>query len=260
MFVALMGVLVALVAAAVAGLAAYIANRAISQQVRQDFREGSGLVSGIIGTLFAISVGLVVVAAWNQVNSATQTTSTEASNLVDVYWYSRSLPDPQRETLRRLADEYTTTVIRQEWPLMAEQRTLSSAAWHSVEQLRAFFQTIEPRTSAASTRYGQAMSRMQAVLDARRTRAQMADTGVPPLLWIALAGCGLIAVLPAVVCGGPVRKVHVTMAAVVGGLVGMVLFLVYQLDFPFSGGVTVSPAAFEQALGRFASIRSLGAG
>ncbi|MFI9550898.1 bestrophin-like domain [Nonomuraea endophytica] len=260
MFVALVGVVVALVAAAIAGLAAYLADRAIAPKVRQDFREGSGLVSGIIGTLFAISVGLVVVASWNQVNSATQTSSTEASNLVDVYWYSRSLPEPQREKLRRLADEYTTTVIRHEWPLMAEQRTLSPAAWRSVEQLRAFFQTIEPTTSAASTRYGQAMSRIQAVLDARRTRAQMADTGVPPLLWIALAGCGLTVVVPAVVCGGPVRKVHITMAAVVGGLVGMVLFLVYQLDFPFSGGVTVSPAAFEQALDRFASIRSLGTG
>ncbi|MFI6535966.1 hypothetical protein ACIBHY_26195 [Nonomuraea sp. NPDC050547] len=205
-------------------------------------------------------VALVGVAAWNQVNSATQTSSTEAGTLVDVSWYSRSLPEPQREKLRSLAGEYTTTVIRQEWPLMAEQRTLSPAAWRSVEQMRAFFQTIEPGTAAASTRYGQAMSRMQAVLDARGTRAQVADTGVPPLLWIALAGRGLTAVVPAVVCGGPVRKVHITMAAVVGGLVGMVLFLVSQLDFPFSGGVTISPAAFEQALDRFASIRSLGAG
>ena len=257
MVVALMSIVVALLVAAVAGLAAYIADRAISQRVQQDFREGSGLVGGIIGTLFAISVGLVVVAVWTQISSASQTASTEASNLVDVYWYSRSLPEPQRATLRHLADEYTTTVIRQEWPLMAEQQKLSPAAWNEVEQLRAFFQTLEPSTSAASTRYGQAMNRMQAVLDARRARAQMVDTGVPPLLWVTLAGCGLIAVLPSVICGGPVRKVHITMAAVVGGLVGMVLFLVYQLDFPFSGGVTVSPEAFQQALDRFASIRSL---
>ncbi|MFC7105908.1 hypothetical protein ACFQQB_39135 [Nonomuraea rubra] len=43
-------------------------------------------------------------------------------------------------------------------------------------------------------------------------------------------------------------------------MVGLVLFLVYQLDFPFSGGISVSPAAFEQALDRFDSIRALGAG
>ena len=258
MIVAVIGLLVAVAAAAVTGLAGYFANRAISQQTRHDYREGSGLITGIVGTLFAISVGLVVVAAWNQVNSATQTTSTEASNLVDVYWYSRSLPEAQRDTLRRLADEYTTTVIREEWPMMAERHTLSAGAWRSAEQLRAFFQTIEPQSSAASTRYGQAMTRIQAVLEARRARAQMVDNGVPPLLWIALAGCGLIAVLPAILCGSPVRKVHITMAAVVGGLVGMVLFLVYQLDSPFSGGVTISPEAFEQALERFTSIRALG--
>ncbi|MFC5827533.1 DUF4239 domain-containing protein [Nonomuraea insulae] len=260
MFVALIGVLVAVAAAALAGLVAYVVGRVVSAQTRQDFRDGSGLVSGIVGTLFAISVGLVVVAAWNQVNTAAQTTSTEASNLVDVYWYSRSLPETQQATLRHLADEYAAAVIREEWPLMAEQHALSAGAWRSIEQLRAFFQTIEPRSSAESARYGQAMSRIQAVLDARRARAQMADSGVPALLWIALGGCGLIAVLPSIVCGSPVRKVHISMAAVVGGLVGMVLFLVYQLDFPFSGGVSISPAAFEQALDRFASIRSLGAG
>ncbi|MGA4996346.1 hypothetical protein [Nonomuraea bangladeshensis] len=63
--------------------------------------------------------------------------------------------------------------------------------------------------------------------------------------------------LPAIVCGSPVRKVHVTVAAVVGGLVGLVLFLVHQLDFPFSGGIAIGPEAFEQALTRFTSIRTL---
>lgn len=141
---------------------------------------------------------------------------------------------------------------------MAEDHTLSPRAWRHVEQLRAYFQTIEPTTGAASTRYSQAMSRVQAVLDSRRARAQMADSGVPPLLWAALAGCGLAVLLPAVVCGSPVRKVHVTVAAVVGGLVGLVLFLGQQLDFPFSGCIAIGPEAFEQALTRFTSIRTLG--
>lgn len=144
--------------------------------------------------------------------------------------------------------------------MMAEQHRLSQNAWRGSEQLRAFFQTVQPEGSGPSARYGQAMGRMQAVLDARRSRAQMADTGVPPLLWVALAGCGLVALLPAVLCGSANRRVHVSMAAAVGGMVGLLLFLVYQLDFPFSGGISITPAAFEQALERFDSIRALGAG
>jgi hypothetical protein len=38
---------------------------------RRAYRDGSGVVTGIVGTLFAVSIGLVVVAAWNQVNTAT---------------------------------------------------------------------------------------------------------------------------------------------------------------------------------------------
>ncbi|MGW3344647.1 bestrophin-like domain [Nonomuraea rubra] len=260
LFIATIGLLIAATVAALAGLAAYVANRVIPAQTRQDYRDSSGVITGIVGTLFAVSIGLVVVAAWNQVNTATETSATEASNLTDVYWYSRTLPAPQRAALQSLATGYTTTVIREEWPLMAGQHRLSQNAWRASEQLRAFFQTLQPDGGGPSARYGQAMARMQAVLDARRSRAQMADTGVPPLLWVALAGCGLVALLPAILCGSSNRKVHLTMAAAVGGMVGLVLFLVYQLDFPFSGGISVSPAAFEQALDRFDSIRALGAG
>ncbi|GAA4988484.1 hypothetical protein HD597_007712 [Nonomuraea thailandensis] len=260
MLIATIGLLVAMTVAALAGLAAYVANRVIPAQTRQDYRDSSGVITGIVGTLFAVSIGLVVVAAWNQVNTATETSATEASNLTDVFWYSRALPAPQRATLQTLATGYVTTVVREEWPLMAGQHRLSPNAWRGSDRIRAFFQTVQPEGSGPSARYGQAMSRMQAVLDARRARAQMADTGVPPLLWVALAGCGLVALLPAVLCGSSNRRVHITMAAAVGGMVGLVLFLVYQLDFPFSGGISVSPAAFEQALSRFDSIRALGAG
>ncbi|MCK2213608.1 DUF4239 domain-containing protein [Actinomadura sp. ATCC 31491] len=260
MLIAIVGLLVAAAAAALTGFAAHFAHRAMPAQLRHDFREGSSMATGIVGTLFAVSIGLVVVAAWNQVNTAHQTAASEASNLTDVFWYSRSLPEPQRHALQTLATDYATTVIREEWPLMAEQQTLSQRAWRDVEQLRAYFQTIQPDTAGASARYGQAMGRVQAVLDARRARAQMAGSGVPPLLWAALAGCGLIVLLPAIACGSPVRKVHLTVAGVVGGLVGLVLFLVYQLDFPFSGGIAIAPDAFEQALSRFTSIRALGTG
>lgn len=257
MLVAIIGLAVGLGVALAAGVAAYLVNTRIPASTRQDYRDGSGVITGIVGTLFAISVGLVVVAAWGQVNSATQNTSTEASNLIDVFWYSRTLPAEDKEMVQGLATSYATSVIGEEWPLMADQRRMSDASWNAIEQLRAHFQTIQPGSGGASARYGQAMTRMQAVLEARRTRAQMVDTGVPPLLWLALGGCGLIVMLPAVLCGSPVRRVHVTMAAIVGGLVGIVLFLVYQLDFPFSGGVAISAEAFEQALQRFGRISAL---
>ncbi|WP_187414435.1 DUF4239 domain-containing protein [Nonomuraea sp. PA05] len=260
MLVAIIGLLIAATVAALAGLAAYAANRVIPAQTRQDYRDGSGVITGIVGTLFAVSIGLVVVAAWNQVNTATETSATEASNLTDVFWYSRSLPAPQRATLQTLATGYATTVVREEWPIMASEHRLSQNAWRLSDQIRSFFQTVQPDGSGPSARYGAAMARMQTVLDSRRSRAQMADTGVPPLLWVALGGCGLVALLPSILCGSANRRVHVILAAAVGGMVGLVLFLVYQLDFPFSGGISISPAAFEQALHRFDDIRALGAG
>jgi hypothetical protein len=47
--------------------------------------------------------------------------------------------------------------------------------------------------------------------------------------------------------------VHVLMVAALALIIGLVLFTVAALDFPFRGDVRIGPEAFEQVLGRFES-------
>jgi cation transporter-like permease len=47
--------------------------------------------------------------------------------------------------------------------------------------------------------------------------------------------------------------VHVLMVAALALVIGLVLFTVAALDYPFRGDVRIDPDAFEQALGSFES-------
>ena len=49
--------------------------------------------------------------------------------------------------------------------------------------------------------------------------------------------------------------VHVLMVAALAFIIGLVLFTVASLDYPFRGDVHISPDAFEQTLDRFKSTR-----
>jgi hypothetical protein len=47
--------------------------------------------------------------------------------------------------------------------------------------------------------------------------------------------------------------VHVLMVAALALIIGLVLFTVAALDYPFRGDIRIGPEAFEQTLGRIES-------
>ena len=63
----LTGIIVVVGAGGVATLIAMAIHGHIRQETLTDFRDHSSLVSGVSGTLFAITVGMLVVASWGAI-------------------------------------------------------------------------------------------------------------------------------------------------------------------------------------------------
>jgi cation transporter-like permease len=76
---------------------------------------------------------------------------------------------------------------------------------------------------------------------------------LPAILWAVLLVGGVITVGFTYLFGLRSTTVHVLMVAALALVIGLVLFTVAALDFPFKGDVRIGPDAFEQALGRFES-------
>ena len=74
---------------------------------------------------------------------------------------------------------------------------------------------------------------------------------MPAILWAVLLVGGVITVGFTYLFGLRSTTVHVLMVAALALVIGLVLFTVAALDFPFRGTVHIGPEAFEQALGRF---------
>lgn len=240
----LTGVVVVLAAGLVAtGIAMAIHGR-IKHDTLTDFRDHSGLVSGVAGTLFAITVGMLVVASWGAIGTAKDNAAAEARSLDDLAWFAHTMRQPYDNRLTALLQTYTTQVINVDWPLMAKTETVSPQAWNTLDAIRYEFNTYTPPSGAEGTRYQQALGQLQTVYDDRLTRQDEAHSSVPSILWLALVVSGSVVVIVPMVFGSTNRMVHALLSFATAGVMAFVLFMIAEFTHPFSGAIRADAQAF----------------
>jgi hypothetical protein len=231
-----------------AGLGAAVLAMAIHGRIRQDtltdFRDHSGLVSGVSGTLFAITVGMLVVASWGAIGTAKDNAAAEARSVDDLVWFAHTMRQPYENHVTALLQTYTQQVISQDWPDMSRHEALSLDAWGTLDAIRYEFSVYSPRTQAEMIRYQQALAELQNVYDDRLVRQDEARESVPSILWLALIISGSIVVIVPVVFGSTRRLVHGMLSFLTAGVMAFVLFMIAEFTHPFSGSIRVEPDAF----------------
>jgi hypothetical protein len=88
--------------------------------------------------------------------------------------------------------------------------------------------------------------RLEEIHDARRRRLLANDIGVPPVLWSVLVAGGVITVGFTYFFGIKNFRAQALMVTALTTMIGLIMFLILAIDYPFSGTVTIAPEAFEQ--------------
>jgi hypothetical protein len=240
----LTGLVTVLGAGAIATVIAMAIHGRIRQDTLTDFRDHSGLVSGVSGTLFAITVGMLVVASWGAIGDAKDNAAAEARSLDDLVWFAHTMPQPYENHVTALLQTYTQQVIDQDWPDLGQTESLSQPAWNTLDAIRYEFSVYTPKSQAEVSRYQGALGELQNVYDDRLTRQDEAKQSIPSILWLALVISGSIVVLVPVVFGSTRRLVHGMLSFLTAGVMAFVLFMIAEFTHPFSGAIRVEPEAF----------------
>jgi hypothetical protein len=206
----------------------------------------------VAGFIYAVLLGLMVVAVWEEWNTAAQTADREASALAEVFWLADRMPESEGHHIQELARSYASVVINEEWPLMEKEKS-SPKAWDLLDEIRVSLQSFDPSTPAQQVLYEQGFERMRDFADARRDRLLEAEQGVPAILWVVLIAGGIIVVSFTYLFGLDSTLIHVLMVGALALIIALVLFTVAALNFPFKGDITIGPDAIEEVLRRFES-------
>jgi hypothetical protein len=233
---------------AVGGLV--LEQRLFSIERRRQNNDVAGFIYAVLGVSYAVLLGLMLVAVWEQWNAAQDVASDEANELAGIFWFAHALPQPEGRHIQELARSYAQVVVEEEWPLMAQGRS-SPEAWATLDELRGTILGLDPPTGAQQVRYDQVLEQLHNLGDARRERLLAANEGLAPILWVVLIGGGVITIAFTYLFGLENTVVHTLMVAALAMILSLSLFTVAALDYPFKGDVRIHPAAFEQVLERF---------
>jgi hypothetical protein len=94
----------------------YLIHRYWAHEKRQEHTDVAGFIFAGVAVLYAVLLAFVVILGWETLSSARATTYSEADQLSNVYWISRSFPAPQGPAIEHLTLDYAHTVIDREWP------------------------------------------------------------------------------------------------------------------------------------------------
>ena len=209
------------VAGAVGGLV--LVQRLVPIERRLAHNDVAGFIYAVLGVAYAVLLGLMVVAVWQDWQAAEEEATHEANELAAVFWLAHGLPEPEGRHIQELARDYARVEVRQEWPLMQHGKT-SPKAYELLDEMRASVEALHPTNGAQTVLYDNLLQRLHELGDARRARLLQAEEGLPAILWAVLLVGGLIVVGFTYLFGLRSTTVHVLMAAALALIIGLVLF------------------------------------
>jgi formate-dependent nitrite reductase membrane component NrfD len=238
------------VGAAFVGLGSImVKHRLFPPEPEAEPKEGVGeYIAMMVGVLYALVLGIVLVSVWEARDDAQASVQTEASSLNQISLLAHDVPAPSGPLIQRDVQAYANIVVTVEWPEMAAHQPLSAQGWTSLNALTAAIEAYQPVTAVQQNISAELLSQLSSVDDARHSRQQESGDSLSAVLWIGLVLGGAISVV-FVFCFGVRRSgEHVTMVMGLTGLVGFLVVMVFELNHPFSGSMGIDSGVFTQYL------------
>jgi hypothetical protein len=209
----------------------------------------AGFIFAGVGVLYAVLLAFVVIAVWENTDSAKATTFREADALAGVYWMARRLPMPLGAQLEDQTLHYAHAVVGTEWGEMVDHHSDPDAT-QMMYEIRDTALSFQPRNLQEQVIYTTTVNDVQELASQRRARLSEIEDLVPPLLWIALIAGGVLTVAFTFLFGLSNTRAHVAMVLTLTALVAISLIMVKEMNYPFKGVNAVKPTAFEVFLAR----------
>lgn len=249
------GVIFVLFSTFMAVLGMLLVRKRVGVSALSRFHEVAGYLLSVIGTLYAVLLGFIVVDAMGQQQELRVIVEKEASGVANIFLSSYGLQEDSRKNIQETCYRYTESVINEEWDAM-EKGSYSPKAFEEAWQLWKEITELKTASEDERTIKEQILSEMCEMTENRRTRLVTAKTGMAPIMWVVLIVGGIFTVLFTYFFGVENLKAHIIMTVLVALTLSLNVFLVFIFAYPISGDVGVKPEAFKMDLLIFKHFRS----
>jgi len=200
-----------------------------------------GLALSSYFVLFGLLLGLLAVATYQNYASVDEIVTNEASCLAALYREISSLPQPVRGQLQQRLREYTRYTIEEGWAQQRKGIMPKGEAVRSGLLIRSLMD-FEPNNEKEQVIYVDALRQSVHRNELSNERLANVTTGLPAVLWwVVAAGAAINIVL--IWMQDMELHVHLILGAALASILGLIIFLIAELDNPFRGEISIGPDA-----------------
>lgn len=202
------------------------------------------LAHAFIGVLYAVALGLMVVAVQGGYEEVESVVMREADLVGDLYRDLEGFADEDRVRLQGLTRRYLDAVITDEWPTVARGER-SVHTWALADSLAYGVITYRPQGPGSEVVFGEVLAGVNQLLDARRERLFLGTSGVGAVTWVVVLIGAIITIGVGWFYHTPSARAHYALTGAMAAMFGLMIFLIVAMDHPLMGRFGVQPHALE---------------
>jgi hypothetical protein len=239
----LIGFLVMFVVSALAVGGMLVVRRLVGFETLKSFNEVAGNSFQVVGTFYAVLLGLIVVDAMTNLSDLRWIVEQEANAVADIYILSRGMPEAEQKKIQTLAVSYVDTVIDEEWDAMKRGKVSTKAIVQMNELWNAIID-FKPVAEDQKDIRQMSLDRVSELGDNRRARLIESAHGVSTELWTVLIVGGVLTLSFSYFLGLSSVVGQALMTVVIASTLALNVYLVFLFGYPFSGAYCVQPDGF----------------
>ncbi|MET8472025.1 hypothetical protein ABZY90_33315 [Streptomyces sp. NPDC006422] len=198
----------------------------------------------MIGVVYAIVLGLAIAGVWEARSAAQDHVRNEAQALHEISERVRVYPADVRDGIREDVDRYVSHVVTTEWHTMRTKGELTHKGDQLLQKVREDVTDFEPKNDFQAQAYQPLLDQVTAADDARGARADSTGATMPGVVWFGLVIGALVTI--GMIFALQIRRTprELLLAGLFSSLIAFLLFLIWDLDAPYSRGVAATADPF----------------
>jgi hypothetical protein len=188
---------------------------------------------------YGILLGLVAIGVYANYASADDNITHEASSLAALYSDVGALPEPHRTILMNDLKSYAEITINRDWPAQV-RGVVPLGGSARMAQFQRDLVAVHPTEKSDEIAYAEAFGQFDKLVELRNNRLAATTSGIPAILWWVL-WIGAVLSIAIVWMLDMEIHVHSILVGVLSMFLGMVIFLIADMDKPFRGQVIATP-------------------
>lgn len=204
-----------------------------------------GIYLSMVGLPVGVVLSFIVATSWSAFADAANKENEEATKLLLLYNVLSDLPGS--EPIREAIKVYTSFIITDEFPLMADG-IQSREGLAIILKIGDMIYDLNPQPGKETVLYNQSINMYQEIMSLRIIRMGYVSYGLAPeLWWVLILGVVIVIVMSFFIY---IRSwcLHAILVAMASATLVALLFLIVALNYPYRGDFGLDSVPFEIAL------------